>query len=71
VSKRAVLTLEPRFVVVQRLLIQQPAEDVLDNIRVGMKFGNGSPDILFTAISKEIKLGLIGPQDSAVRPDPV
>ena len=36
-----------------------------------MEFSNVTPDVFLLRITQQIKLGLIGAQNRAVRPDPV
>jgi hypothetical protein len=49
----------------------QPIEDVADHLLIGVKFSNVMAYVLFTAVAEHVQLGTIGPQNLAIRPNPM
>ena len=68
-ANRAVLTAQTRLVIQECLASRQTREDVFDDRRVDVELSDVVTDVLLTWITEQIELGLIGPQNRAVRPD--
>jgi hypothetical protein len=71
VEDAAVLPAQPRLVGVQRLVAREPGEQVEGDVGVGVERGDPPPDVLGGGVAEQAQLGLVRPQDRAVRPQPV
>ncbi len=59
------------FAVAKHLVAPEPGQDVVDDRRVHVELGDRAPQIFLAAISEELELRAIRPQDRPVGADPV
>ena len=66
---RAVLRLQAGRVLVEPLAAGQTLENIVNDMSVGVKLGDGASDIFLRRIAEQVELGLVGAQDRPVRAD--
>ena len=67
----AVLAPQPRRILAQPFAASEPGEDVRDRPRIGMELGDAMADVFVARVSQHLELRIVGPEDRAVRTDPV
>ena len=71
VANGPVLPAKAGFVVLQCFAARQASEDVPDDRLVDVELRDVVSDVLVAGVTQKVQFGLVGPQDRAVRPDPM